>query len=78
MFKTGDLYIQFTKHGSVNRGEVKWYGEKFNYDMENGVIYKDPYFVNTNNIAYHLDGRDGRFYKIERSLDKKHREGVEL
>jgi len=25
-----------------------------------------------------LDGRDGRFYKIERSLQKKHREGVEL
>jgi hypothetical protein len=25
-----------------------------------------------------LDGSDGRFYKIERSLEKKHREGVEL
>jgi len=78
MFKAGDLYIQFTKYGSVNRGEVKWYGEIFNHDMVNGVVYKDPYIVNTNNITYHLDGSDGRFYKIERSLEKKHREGVEL
>jgi hypothetical protein len=42
------------------------------------VIYKDPYIVTTNNIVYHLDGRDGRFYKIEKSYEKKYREGVEL
>ena len=68
MFKPGDSYIHYTKHGSINKGEVQSYGESFRYDHKNGVSFKDPFFINTNNILYHLDGRDGRFYKLIENL----------
>ena len=65
MFKEGDRYIHFTKYGSVNKGIVEWYGTQINWDTDNKVAYHIPYIKSTKGIIIHLNGEDGRVYKIK-------------
>jgi hypothetical protein len=65
MFKVGDKYIHFTKYGSVNKGEVKSYGETRVIDTENCVEYLKPHIVTTKNFILELDGSDGMIFKIK-------------
>jgi hypothetical protein len=65
MYKVGDRYIHFAKYGSVNKGEVKSYGERKVIDTENCVEYLKPYIVTTKNIVLELDGSDGMIFKVE-------------
>lgn len=65
MFKVGDRYIHFTKYGSVNKGEVKSYGETRVIDSENCVEYLKPHIVTIKNIVLELDGSDGMIFKVE-------------
>jgi hypothetical protein len=65
MYKVGDRYIHFTKYGSVNKGEVKSYGERKVIDTENCVEYLKPYIITTKNIVLELDGSDGMIFKVE-------------
>jgi hypothetical protein len=65
MFKEGDRYVHFTKYGGVNKGTVEWYGTQINWDTENMVAYHIPYIKSTKGIIIHLNGEDGRVYKIK-------------
>lgn len=64
-FTPGSRYIHFTKYGGVNKGEVEWYGTQINWDTDNKVAYHIPYIKSTKGIIIHLNGEDGRVYKIK-------------
>ena len=66
MFKPGDIYIHFTKYGSVNKGEVKSYIETHMIDTKNCVNYLKPHIITTKNIVLELDGSDGKIFKVEK------------
>ena len=70
MFKKEDKYIHFTKYGGVNKGEVEWYGTQINWDTENMVAYHIPYIRSTKGIIIHLNGEDGRVYKIAQEISE--------
>jgi len=76
MFKSGDKYIHFAKWDSVNKGEVKSYGETRVIDTKNCVEYLRPHIVTTKNIVLELDGSDGTIFKIKKI--QEFRDGVEL
>ena len=71
MFQKGDKYIHFTKYGGVNKGEVEWYGSQINWDTENMVAYHIPYIKSTKGIVIHLNGEDGRVYKIKDNITEE-------
>ena len=68
MFNKGDKYIHFTKYGGVNKGIVEWYGTQINWDTDNMVAYHLPYIKSTIGHIIHLDGRDGRVFKIKEDI----------
>lgn len=69
--KPGDLYIHFTKYGGVNKGEVEWYGETINWDTDNMVAYHIPYIKSTKGIVIHLNGEDGKVFKIKNDITEE-------
>lgn len=71
MFKQGDKYIHFTKYGGVNKGEVEWYGTQINWDTDNMVAYHLPYIKSTKGIVIHLNGEDGRVFKIKEDITEE-------
>ena len=71
MFKEGDNYIHFTKYGGVNKGIVEWYGTVINWDFENKVAYHIPYIKSTKGIVIHLNGEDGKVYKIKNDITEE-------
>ena len=71
MFKEGDSYIHFTKYGGINKGVVEWYGQTINWDTENMVAYCIPYIKSTKGIVLHLDGRDGKIFKIKTDITEE-------
>ncbi len=64
-FKPGSKYIHFTKYGSVNKGEVQSCGGTTVMDTKNLVEYYSPTITTTKGIILHLDGSDGKIFKIE-------------
>lgn len=64
MLEVGDKYIHFTNRGGINKGIVKRIGTVTEIDTENQCHYERVYMVNSKDIHYDLDGRDGKFYKI--------------
>ena len=71
MFKEGDNYIHFTKYGGVNKGEVEWYGTQINWDTDNMVAYHIPYIKSTKGIVIHLNGENGRVFKIKNDITEE-------
>lgn len=71
MFKQGDNYIHFTKYGGVNKGEVEWHGTQINWDTDNMVAYHLPYIKSTKGIVIHLNGEDGRVFKIKEDITEE-------
>ena len=71
MFEKGDRYIHFTKYGGVNKGEVEWYGTQINWDTENMIAYHIPYIKSTKGIVIHLNGEDGRVFKIKDDITEE-------
>jgi hypothetical protein len=71
MFKQGDKYIHFTKYGSVNKGEVEWFGTRINWDTENMIAYHMPYIKSTRGIIIHLNGEDGKVFKIKNDITEE-------
>jgi hypothetical protein len=75
MFKEGDMYVQFTKYGGINRGVVS---EVFNIicvDSQNGISYEVPHIRNENGIALNLS-EDGLIYRITHEYSKKECENL--
>jgi hypothetical protein len=68
MFKKGDKYIHFTKYGGVNKGEVEYFGETIRWDTVNMVAYHIPYVKTTMGHIIHLEGSDGRIFKIKEDI----------
>ena len=68
MFNPADKYIHFTKYGGVNKGEVKRIGETIKWDTDNGVAYHIPYVETTVGHIIHLNGEDGRVFKIKEDI----------
>lgn len=71
MFKKGDRYIHFTRYGGVNQGIVEWYGTQINWDTDNMLAYHIPYIKSTKGIVIHLNGEDGRVYKIKDDITEE-------
>lgn len=71
MLNKGDKYIHFTKYGGVNKGEVRRCGETIKWDTENMVAYHIPYIETTIGHIIHLDGTDGRAYKIKDDITEE-------
>ena len=65
MFKKGDKFIQFTKHGGVNKGEVQELHYTTVWDTKNLCRYQSISIFTTNGVRLDLDGSDGRIYKID-------------
>ena len=70
MFNRGDKYLHLTKYGGVNKGEVEWYGTQINWDTENMVAYHIPYIKSTKGIVIHLNGEDGKVFKIAQDISE--------
>ena len=70
MFNQGDKYLHFTKYGGVNKGEVEWYGTQINWDTQNMVTYHIPYIKSTKGIVIHLNGEDGKVFKIAQDISE--------
>jgi hypothetical protein len=70
MFNQGDKYLHFTKYGGVNKGEVEWYGTQINWDTQNMVAYHIPYIKSTKGIVIHLNGEDGKVFKIAQDISE--------
>lgn len=68
MFKPGDRYVHFTKYGSINFGEVKWFGYQEIIDGELGIHYNVPYISTIKNFHLMLDGSDGKICKISHDM----------
>lgn len=68
MFNKGDKYIHFTKYGGVNKGEVESCGETIKWDTENMVAYHIPYIKTTVGHIIHMNGDDGRVFKIKSDI----------
>ena len=71
MLTPGSKYIHFTKYGGVNKGEVEWYGTQINWDTENMIAYHIPYIKSTKGIVIHMNGEDGRLYKIKGDITEE-------
>ena len=70
-FTTGSIYIHFTKYGGVNKGEVKRVGETIKWDTDNMVAYHVPYIETTVGHIIHLNGEDGRVFKIKNDITEE-------
>ena len=71
MFKENDGYIHFTKYGGVNKGVVRRVGETIKWDTDNMVAYHIPYIETTVGHIIHLDGTDGRAFKIKGDITEE-------
>lgn len=69
MFKKGDKFIQYTKHGGVNKGEVSDLHFTTVWDTKNLCTYQSISIFTTNGVRLDLDGSDGRIYKIDSELE---------
>jgi len=67
-FTPGSKYVHFTKYGSVNIGEVKWFGYYEIIDGELGIHYNVPYISTMKNFSLSLDGSDGKICKISHEM----------
>ena len=70
MFKKGDKFIHFTKHGGVNKGEVSDFHLTTVWDTANLCTYQSVSIFTTNGVRLDLDGTDGRIYKIDSELEE--------
>jgi hypothetical protein len=75
MFKDGDMYIQFTKYGGINRGVVSEVFNTICIDSQNGISYEVPHIRNENGIALNLS-EDGLIYKITHEYTKEECENL--
>jgi len=71
MFKENDGYIHFTKYGGVNKGVVRRVGETIKWDTDNMVAYHIPYIETTVGHIIHLNGEDGRVFKIKGDITEE-------
>lgn len=71
MFKPGDKYIHFTRFGGINTGEVEYYNESFVVDHILGVHYAYPYIKTVSGVVLHLDGSDGKIYRIDKHMTRE-------
>jgi len=71
MFKENDGYIHFTKYGGVNKGVVRRVGETIKWDTDNMVAYHIPYIETTVGHIIHLNGEDGRVFKIKKDITEE-------
>ena len=69
--KPGDFYIHFTKYGGVNKGEIRRVGETIKWDTDNMVAYHIPYIETTVGHIIHLNGEDGRVFKIKGDITEE-------
>ena len=70
-FTPGSTYIHFTKYGGVNKGIVKRVGETIKWDTDNMVAYHIPYIETTVGHIIHLNGEDGRVFKIKGDITEE-------
>ena len=77
MFKKGDKFIQFTKHGGVNKGEVQELHYTTVWDTKNLCRYQSISIFTTNGVRLDLDGSDGRIYKIDSELEETQAKSLE-
>ncbi len=70
-FKKGDKFIQFTKRGGINKGEVEDIHSTTVWDTTNLCRYMSYAILTTNGVRLNLDGTDGRIYKIESEMDEE-------
>jgi len=70
-FTPGSTYIHFTKYGGINKGIVKRVGETIKWDTDNMVAYHIPYIETTVGHIIHLDGTDGRAFKIKGDITEE-------
>ena len=68
MFKPGDRYVHFSRYGSINFGEVKWFGYQEIINGELGIHYNVPYISTMKNFHLLLDGSDGKVCKISHDM----------
>jgi hypothetical protein len=71
MFKPGDKFIQFTKRGGVNKGEIKDIHLTTVWDTANLCRYMSYSIFTTNGVRLNLDGSDGHIYKIDSEMDEE-------
>lgn len=67
LFKSGDRYIHYTKHGGINTGIVrKIITEKVITILpdQTTIHYIRYSIINESGIIYDIDGTDGQFFKI--------------
>ena len=71
MFKKGDKFIHYTKHGGVNIGEVADTHLVRSHDLKNLCVYLNYSIFTTNGVRLSLDGSDGRVYKIDEQITQE-------
>lgn len=71
MFEKGDKYIHFTKYGGVNKGEVADIFEMNVINTNKLCKYVKFGILTTNGVRLHLDGSDGKIYKITSEMTKE-------
>lgn len=77
MFKKGDKFIHYTKHGGVNIGEVADIHLVRSHDLKNLCIYINYSIFTTNGVRLSLDGSDGRVYKIDQELTQERADTID-
>ena len=75
MFNEGDMYIQFTKYGGINRGVVSEVFNTICVDSKNGISYEVPHIKNENGIVLNLS-EDGLIYRITHEYSEKECENM--
>lgn len=71
MFKKGDKYIHFTKHGGVNKGEVDYIYETNVLNIDNQCTFRKLSIFTTKGFSLNLDGSDGKIYKIDSEISEE-------
>lgn len=77
MFKKGDKFIHYTKHGGVNIGEVECTHLVRSHDLKNLCVYLKYSIFTTNGVRLSLDGSDGRIYKIDYQITREWADSLE-
>jgi len=67
-FTPGSKYVHFTKYGSINFGEVKYYGYNEIIDGKLGIYYKVPFIATVKGFNLSLDGSDGKICQISHEM----------
>jgi len=67
LFKVGDRYIHFTKHGGINTGVVRNVRAltTLHLTQNEKYMFDKWYIINEVGISLELDGTDGQIYKLQ-------------